>query len=146
MIHGLKLTTEGITPQQMRIRLKELGGIPLTEWEQREVEIPSDDEEELMDLDEILREMGYGDDEDEEDEFDTDELDFDELGEHVYRVLSNQELNEGKVNVDGIKFTSLLTSDNVINFIPSTMKDIMEIETKGWDNWFPSKLSFSCSE
>ena len=40
MIHGVKLTTEGITPQQMRIRLKELGGIPLTEWEQREVEIP----------------------------------------------------------------------------------------------------------
>ena len=102
MIHGVKLTTEGITPQQMRIRLRELGGIPLTEWEQREVEIPSDDEDELLDLDEILREMGFGDDDDDEVEFDTDELDFDELGEYVYRVLSNQELNEGKVMVDGI--------------------------------------------
>ena len=77
--------------------------------------------------------MGYGDDDDEDEEFDTDELDFDELGEYVYRVLSNQELNEGKVNVDGIKFTSLLTSDNILSFIPSTMKDMMEIEDKGWD-------------
>lgn len=65
MINGIKLTTEGITPQQMKIRLKELSGVPLYEWEKREVEIPSEDEDELFDLDEILREMGYGDDEDE---------------------------------------------------------------------------------
>lgn len=132
MIHGVKLTTEGITPQQLRIRLKELGGIPLTEWEEKEIEINPEEEDDELDLDEILREMGFGDDEDEE-EFDIEDLDIDELGEYVYKVLSNQELNEGKVMVDGIKFTSLLTSDNILSFIPSTMKDITDIEDKGWD-------------
>lgn len=124
MIDGIKLTTEGITPQQMKIRLKELSGVPLYDWEKKEVEIPSEDEDEIFDLDEILREMGYDDE---------DEFDIEDSEEDIYRKLSSLELNEGKVNVDGIKFISVITSDNILSFIPSTMKDIMGIEDKGWD-------------
>lgn len=123
MIDGIKLTTEGITPQQMKIRLKELSGVPLYEWEKKEVEIPSEDEDELFDLDEILREMGYDDE---------DEFDIEDSEEDVYKKLSSLELNEGKVNVDGIKFISVITSDNILSFIPFTMNDIMGIEDKGW--------------
>ena len=84
MINGIKLN-ENISPNQRRIRLMELGGITLTEDDRRKLKprtesvsmkeipknrkgvvppnyIPQPDEDELedmVDLDEILREMGY---------------------------------------------------------------------------------------
>ena len=84
MINGIKLN-ENISPNQRRIRLMELSGIPLTENDKRKLKprtesvsmkeipknrkgvvppnyIPQPDEDELedmVDLDEILREMGY---------------------------------------------------------------------------------------
>ena len=84
MINGIKLN-ENISPNQRRIRLMELGGITLTEDDKRKLKprtesvsmkeipknrkgvvppnyIPQPDEDELedmVDLDEILREMGY---------------------------------------------------------------------------------------
>ena len=84
MINGIKLN-ENISPNQRRIRLMELSGVPLTEDDKRKLKprtesvsmkeipknrkgvvppnyIPQPDEDELedmVDLDEILREMGY---------------------------------------------------------------------------------------
>ena len=85
MINGIKLNENNISPNQRRIRLMELSNIPLTEDEKRYLKprtesvslkeipknrkgvvppnyIPQPDEDELedmVDLDEILREMGY---------------------------------------------------------------------------------------
>lgn len=154
MIDGIKLNTEGISPNQRRLRLKELSGVPLTEDEKKRlqprttllsetvsmVEIPKnrkqnvppkievkpnevDDYDELH-LDEILREMGYGDDNDtnnmnndiigkdinvedyyhwgyeDGNDIDVSELSEDELRELIYYILTGRENMDDEESVE----------------------------------------------
>lgn len=155
MIDGVKLNTVGISPYQRRLRLKELSGIPLTEEEKKRlqprttllsetvsmVEIPKNrkqnvppkievkpdevDDYDDLDLDEILREMGYGDDEDvvkgsksvvkgvktdvndyyhwgyeDGDDIDVSELSEDEIGELIYYILTGRENMDDEESVE----------------------------------------------
>lgn len=159
MISGLK-NKDLITEQQRRIRNKELVGIPLTELEQRIMEwnIPFEGivpmknttkyhdrittppsyikEPDEIDLDEILREMGYDmeeggvDDEVEVDELeewlneldddyeerwgyygdeeiDVSELDEDEMRELIYQVLTDKENEQNLSEQHNIKFDGI---------------------------------------
>jgi hypothetical protein len=98
MINGIRLSENNISPQQRRIRLMELGNIPLNEKQKKNlqprnckcinesvsmVEIPKNRKslvpkkphpqpEDEIDLEEILKEMGYGESEDLEDDFESD--------------------------------------------------------------------------
>jgi len=122
MINGIKLN-ENISPNQRRIRLMELSGIPITEDDKRKLKprtesvsmkeipknrkgvvppnyIPQPDEDELedmVDLDEILREMGYGDSDDlrgdSSDEVEEDE-DVLKMDKNSLKQLIKQELDE----------------------------------------------------
>ena len=122
MINGIKLN-ENISPNQRRIRLMELSGVPLTEDDKRKLKprtesvsmkeipknrngvvppnyIPQPDEDELedmVDLDEILREMGYGDSDDlrgdSSDEVEEDE-DVLKMDKNSLKQLIKQELDE----------------------------------------------------
>ena len=82
MINGIKLKDSNLSPNQRRIRLMELSGITITENQKKRllnesvsmVEIPKnrtqvvpkkpqqEPYQDEIDLDEILREMGYYDD------------------------------------------------------------------------------------
>ena len=119
MINGIKLN-ENISPNQRRIRLMELSNIPLTEDEKRYLKprtesvslkeipknrkgvvppnyIPQPDEDELedmVDLDEILREMGYEESDDLRDDF-TDDVEDDD-------TISNMSREELKTMIQGI--------------------------------------------
>ena len=123
MINGIKLNENNISPNQRRIRLMELSNIPLTEDEKRYLKprtesvslkeipknrkgvvppnyIPQPDEDELedmVDLDEILREMGYGDSDDlrgdSSDEVEEDE-DVLKMDKNSLKQLIKQELDE----------------------------------------------------
>jgi len=99
MINGIRLSENNISPQQRRIRLMELGNIPLNEKQKKNlqprnckcinesvsmVEIPKNRKslvpkkphpqpEDEIDLLEILKEMGYSDEEDLRDDIDEDE-------------------------------------------------------------------------
>ena len=83
MINGIKLKDSYLSPNQRRIRLMELSGITITEKDKKRllnesvsmVEIPKNrtqvvpkkphpQPEDEIDLDEILKELGYGDTED----------------------------------------------------------------------------------
>jgi len=120
MINGIKLNENNISPNQRRIRLMELSNIPLTEDEKRYLKprtesvslkeipknrkgvvppnyIPQPDEDELedmVDLDEILREMGYEESDDLRDDF-TDDVEDDD-------TISNMSREELKTMIQGI--------------------------------------------
>ena len=121
MINGIKLNENNISPNQRRIRLMELSNIPLTEDEKRYLKprtesvslkeipknrkgvvppnyIPQPDEDELedmVDLDEILREMGYYEESDDlRDDF-TDDVEDDD-------TISNMSREELKTMIQGI--------------------------------------------
>lgn len=131
MINGIKLN-ENISPNQRRIRLMELSGIPITEDDKRKLKprtesvsmkeipknrkgvvppnyIPQPDEDELedmIDLDELLREMGYGDDEDTED---ITKLDRSSLKDLIKQEISNYFENEPQDEVDINEIIETLT-------------------------------------
>ena len=131
MINGIKLN-ENISPNQRRIRLMELSGVPLTEDDKRKLKprtesvsmkeipknrkgvvppnyIPQPDEDELedmIDLDELLREMGYGDDEDTED---ITKLDRSSLKDLIKQEISNYFENEPQDEVDINEIIETLT-------------------------------------
>ena len=120
MINGTKLNENNISPNQRRIRLMELSNIPLTEDEKRYLKprtesvslkeipknrkgvvppnyIPQPDEDELedmVDLDEILGEMGYEESDDLRDDF-TDDVEDDD-------TISNMSREELKTMTQGI--------------------------------------------
>jgi hypothetical protein len=132
MINGIKLNENNISPNQRRIRLMELSNIPLTEDEKRYLKprtesvslkeipknrkgvvppnyIPQPDEDELedmIDLDELLREMGYGDDEDTED---ITKLDRSSLKDLIKQEISNYFENEPQDEVDINEIIETLT-------------------------------------
>ena len=108
MINGIKLKDSNLSPNQRRIRLMELSGVPITENQKKRLlnesvsmeEIPKNrkgvvpskpqpEDEDEIDLDEILQELGFFESEDLEDDFESDE----EEGEGVSN-LSKTELKQ----------------------------------------------------
>ena len=108
MINGIKLKDSNLSPNQRRIRLMELSGVPITENQKKRllnesvsmVEIPKNrkgvvpskpqpEDEDEIDLEEILNELGYGDTDDIRDDYHEEVEDDDNVGE-----MSREELKE----------------------------------------------------
>ena len=135
MINGIRLSENNISPQQRRIRLMELGNIPLNEKQKKNlqprnckcinesvsmVEIPKNRKslvpkkphpqpQDEIDLEEILKEMGYGESEDIGDDIDEDEGYNDFIG-----MMSKSEL---KQMIQGIVLDSLDEEDDLNEII-----------------------------
>ena len=140
MINGIKLNENNISPNQRRIRLMELSNIPLTEDEKRYLKprtesvslkeipknrkgvvppnyIPQPDEDELedmVDLDEILREMGYEESDDLRDE--VDEVEEDD-------TISNMSREELKQMIQGIVLDTMEEEDDLNEIIENLTKN-----------------------
>ena len=137
MINGIKLNENNISPNQRRIRLMELSNIPLTEDEKRYLKprtesvslkeipknrkgvvppnyIPQPDEDELedmVDLDEILREMGYLESDDLRDEVEEDD------------TISNMSREELKQMIQGIVLDTMEEEDDLNEIIENLTKN-----------------------
>ena len=140
MINGIKLNENNISPNQRRIRLMELSNIPLTEDEKRYLKprtesvslkeipknrkgvvppnyIPQPDEDELedmVDLDEILREMGYEESDDLRDE--VDEVEEDD-------TISNMSREELKTMIQMIVLDTMEEEDDLNEIIENLTKN-----------------------
>ena len=141
MINGIRLSENNISPQQRRIRLMELGNIPLNEKQKKNlqprnckcinesvsmVEIPKNRKslvpkkphpqpEDEIDLLEILKEMGYSDEEDLRDDIDEDEGYNDFIG-----MMSKSEL---KQMIQGIVLDSLDEQEELHEYIENITKN-----------------------
>ena len=137
MINGIKLKDSNLSPNQRRIRLMELSGITITERDKKRllnesvsmVEIPKNRKgvvpkksqqepyEDEIDLDEILREMGYYDDEEDDlrEDF-TDEVDEDDS-------ISNMSREELKQMIQGIVLDSLDEQEELHEYIENLTKN-----------------------
>ena len=141
MINGIRLSENNISPQQRRIRLMELGNIPLNEKQKKNlqprnckcinesvsmVEIPKNRKslvpkkphpqpEDEIDLEEILKEMGYSDEEDLRDDIDEDEGYNDFIG-----MMSKSEL---KQMIQGIVLDSLDEQEELHEYIENITKN-----------------------
>tara|TARA_B110000037_G_C16999771_1_gene456687 strand:- start:22 stop:402 length:381 start_codon:yes stop_codon:yes gene_type:complete len=125
MINGIKLKDSNLSPNQRRIRLMELSGVPITENQKKRllnesvsmVEIPKNrkgvvpkkpqpkDEDEI-DLDEILQELGF---------FESDE----EEGEGV----SNLSKTELKQMIQGIVLDTIDEQEELHEYIENLTKN-----------------------
>lgn len=97
----INLKCKNLSPNQRRLRLQELSGIPISEKNKRRImtenvgmvlpmkyhdrmkiqsSVNKSFEDDEVDLDEILKEMGYSDEEDLRDEIDEDEGEDDNVG------------------------------------------------------------------
>ena len=141
MINGIRLSENNISPQQRRIRLMELGNIPLNEKQKKNlqprnckcinesvsmVEIPKNRKslvpkkphpqpEDEIDLLEILKEMGYSDEEDLRDDIDEDEGYNDFIG-----MMSKSEL---KTMIQGIVLDTMEEEDDLNEIIENITKN-----------------------
>ena len=136
MINGIKLNENNISPNQRRIRLMELSNIPLTEDEKRYLkprtesvslkEIPKNrkgvvpskpqpEDEDEIDLDEILQELGIFESEDLEDDFESDE----EEGEGI----SNLSKTELKQMIQGIVLDTIDEQEELHEYIENLTKN-----------------------
>lgn len=131
MINGIKLKDSNLSPNQRRIRLMELSGIPISERDKKRllnesvsmVEIPKnrtqvvpkkpqqepyDDE---IDLDEILREMGYYEEEEDDlrEDF-TDEVEDDDS-------ISNMSREELKTMIQNIVLDTMEEEDAILHLL-----------------------------
>lgn len=66
-MNRIKLFDENVSPNQKRLRLMELSGIRLSESQKKKLKprtesVSKEDDFDEVDLDEILKEMGYSDD------------------------------------------------------------------------------------
>ena len=139
MINGIRLSENNISPQQRRIRLMELGNIPLNEKQKKNlqprnckcinesvsmVEIPKNRKslvpkksqpqpEDEIDLLEILKEMGYG-------ESEGDDIDEDEGYNDFIGMMSKSEL---KQMIQGIVLDSLDEEDDLNEIIENITKN-----------------------
>ena len=137
MINGIKLKDSNLSPNQRRIRLMELSGITITEREKKRllnesvsmVEIPKnrtqvvpkkpqqepyDDE---IDLDEILREMGYYEEEEDDlrEDF-TDEVEEDDS-------ISNMSREELKQMIQDIVLDTMDEEEELHEIIENLTKN-----------------------
>ena len=136
MINGIKLKDSNLSPNQRRIRLMELSGIPISEKEKKRllnesvsmVEIPKNrtqvvpkkphpQPEDEIDLDEILREMGYYDDEEDDlrDDF-TDEVEEDDS-------ISNMSRKELKQMIQDIVLDTMDEEEELHEIIENLTKN-----------------------
>ena len=137
MINGIKLKDSTLSPNQRRIRLMELSGIPISERDKKRllnesvsmVEIPKnrtqvvpkkpqqepyDDE---IDLDEILREMGYYEEEEDDlrEDF-TDEVEEDDS-------ISNMSREELKQMIQDIVLDTMDEEEELHEIIENLTKN-----------------------
>ena len=134
MINGIKLKDSNLSPNQRRIRLMELSGVPITENQKKRllnesvsmVEIPKNrtqlvpkkpqpkDEDEI-DLDEILQELGFFELEDVEDDF-TDGVEEDDS-------ISKMSREELKQMIQGIVLDTMEEEDDLNEIIENLTKN-----------------------
>tara|TARA_B110000967_G_scaffold198535_1_gene231702 strand:+ start:475 stop:882 length:408 start_codon:yes stop_codon:yes gene_type:complete len=134
MINGIKLKDSNLSPNQRRIRLMELSGVPITENQKKRllnesvsmVEIPKNrkgvvpskpqpEDEDEIDLDEILQELGFFESEDLEDDFESDE----EEGEGI----SNLSKTELKRMIQGIVLDTIDEQEELHEYIENLTKN-----------------------
>lgn len=134
MINGIKLKDSNLSPNQRRIRLMELSGIPISEKQKKKllnesvsmVEIPKNRKgvvpkkphpqpEDEIDLEEILNELGYGDTEDLRDDF-TDEVEEDDS-------ISNMSIEELKQMIQGIVLDTMDEEEELHEIIENLTKN-----------------------
>tara|TARA_B110000444_G_scaffold247220_1_gene269608 strand:- start:65 stop:478 length:414 start_codon:yes stop_codon:yes gene_type:complete len=136
MINAIKLKDSNLSPNQRRIRLMELSGVPITENQKKRllnesvsmVEIPKnrkgvvpskpqpeDEDEDEIDLDEILQELGFFESEDLEDDFESDE----EEGEGI----SNLSKTELKQMIQGIVLDTIDEQEELHEYIENLTKN-----------------------
>jgi hypothetical protein len=137
MINGIKLKDSNLSPNQRRIRLMELSGITITEKEKKRllnesvsmVEIPKnrtqvvpkkpqqEPHEDEIGLDEILREMGYYDDEEDDlrEDF-TDEVEEDDS-------ISNMSREELKQMIQDIVLDTMDEEEELYEIIENLTKN-----------------------
>ena len=141
MINGIRLSENNISPQQRRIRLMELGNIPLNEKQKKNLqprnckcinesvsmkEIPKNRKslvpkkphpqpQDEIDLEEILKEMGYGESEDLGDDFESD-VEEDE-------TISNMSRGELKTMIQGIVLDTMEEEDDLNEIIENITKN-----------------------
>ena len=135
----IKLTDNNISPNQRRLRLMELGGIQITDKQKKRleprtcinevvsmVEIPTNrlgivpkepiqEPDEEIDLEEILKEMGYGESEDLGDDFESD-VEEDE-------TISNMSREELKTMIQGIVLDTMEEEDDLNEIIENITKN-----------------------
>ena len=135
----IKLTDNNISPNQRRLRLMELGGIQITDKQKKRLEPrtcinevvsmvetptnrlgivpkePIQEPDEEIDLEEILKEMGYSDEEDLRDDIDEDEGYNDFIG-----MMSKSEL---KQMIQGIVLDSLDEQEELHEYIENITKN-----------------------
>ena len=144
----VKPTDKHISPNQRRLRLMELSGIPLTEIQKKRIlnesvsmilpplkherdrvgnsiwngndisDIEDEVEEDEIDLEEILKEMGYYDDEESDDlrEDFTDEVEEDE-------TISNMSREELKTMIQNIVLDTMEEEDDLNEIIENLTKN-----------------------
>ena len=139
----IKPTCKNISPNQRRLRLMELSGIPITENQKKRIlnesvsmvlpplkherdrvsnsmikngnDISDIEDEDEIDLDEILREMGYSDEEDLRDDIDEDE------GED--ETISNMTKSELKLMIQSILYDTMEEEDDLNEIIENLTKN-----------------------
>ena len=135
MINGIKLNEKNITNFQRRLRLMELSGVELTPKQRKKrllnesvsmVEIPKNrkgvvpskpqpEDEDEIDLDEILQELGFFESEDIRDDFESDE----EEGEGI----SNLSKTELKQMIQGIVLDTIDEQEELHEYIENLTKN-----------------------
>ena len=132
MINGIKLKDSNLSPNQRRIRLMELSGVPITENQKKRllnesvsmVEIPKNRKgvvpskpqpEDEIDLDEILQELGFFESEDVEDDF-TDGVEEDDS-------ISNMSREELKQMIQGIVLDTIDEQEELHEYIENLTKN-----------------------
>ena len=141
MINGIKLNENNISMNQRRLRLMELGNVPLTEKDKLRlkprnckcinetvsmVEIPKNRKslvpkkphpqpEDEIDLEEILKEMGYSDEEDLRDDIESDVEEDD--------TISNMSIEGLKQLIQSIVLDSLDEEDDLNEIIENITKN-----------------------
>ena len=136
MINGIKLNEKNITNFQRRLRLMELSGVELTPNQKKkllsesvsmveipknrkgivyEKPIPEPDEEDEVDLDEILQELGFFESEDIRDDFESDE----EEG----KGISNLSKTELKTMIQGIVLDTIDEQEELHQYIENLTKN-----------------------
>ena len=135
----IKLTDNNISPNQRRLRLMELGGIQITDKQKKRleprtcinevvsmVEIPTNrlgivpkepiqEPDEEIDLEEILKEMGYGDTDDLRDDY------TDEVGEDD--TISNMSIEGLKQLIQSIVLDTMEEEDDLNEIIENITKN-----------------------
>ena len=136
MINGIKLKNSNLSPNQRRIRLMELSGIPISEKQKKKllnesvsmVEIPKNRKgvvpkkphlqpEDEIDLEEILNELGYYDNEEDDlrEDF-TDEVEEDDS-------ISNMSREELKQMIQGIVLDTMDEEEELHEIIENLTKN-----------------------